>query len=352
MRAVDKTLDQALDMLQRLSAHSSDHLSILGQNDYQVRYRRGVFELFEGRANSHFVGSGDKQMIKDAVALDLDPQMLDEIVIKVADTTLFLWDGGEPLTMYGSGQGVNLNNLHTGVNMRLAGGVPRNRQRESHALRFIGAPRLSNNNAPYPVRSASQLQRNMSRAIRMESNRARRRNVAYMNEINARLLNNNNTPIPGHSFNNYREMYFNEQRKKGEIKKRNLPLNKWLAAQNVNKPLNGNRNLKINAGDLVNVMTQNLPKNASKALYIVNNVSKGKIHGVYDPETLYELVVAGNGRSPVSREPVKRVKRVPPQIAAKIVAASRRTTSMRSRRAGNNAVPKKNQLKKWQKTLG
>ena len=157
--------------------------------------------------------------------------------------------------------------------------------------------------------------------MRTFNNRNRRR-VGWntiVNDTNNRLSNRNNDNR--NYFSEYRNTFLDDQRRRGANKKKSTPLKKWLALQKVNKSVKGNKNLMINAGNMLDVVTQNLPTNARKALYIVDNVSKGKIHGVYEPESLYELIVAGNGRSPVSRKLVTQVRRVPPQIAAKILEA-------------------------------
>ena len=106
-----------------------------------------------------------------------------------------------------------------------------------------------------------------------------------------------------------------QHRKEESLRRKNINLPGWLASQNVNKRNATNNSLSINKEDVKNIVLQNIPSNAKTALYIVSNVKNGKIHGVYDPESLYEWMhVQGHKNSPLTRAQITRIRRVPKHI--------------------------------------
>ncbi len=75
--------------------------------------------------------------------------------------------------------------------------------------------------------------------------------------------------------------------------------------------------LRTSSSRLNNVVTLERPPVPREAVYIVDDVLNGYIHGVYDPQTLRH-VMQHDGRSPLTRRQITAIRRVPSNIARMI----------------------------------
>ncbi|KAK9829282.1 hypothetical protein WJX72_004930 [[Myrmecia] bisecta] len=95
----------------------------------------------------------------------------------------------------------------------------------------------------------------------------------------------------------------------------------WLDEIKVDAPVPGSNAFTLNREDTQNMITQNLPSDPNRALYLLSNMRNKQIRGVYDPESLYTYLYVGNKKvSPHTQLPVKtgNVRRLPAQIATQL----------------------------------
>lgn len=122
-------------------------------------------------------------------------------------------------------------------------------------------------------------------------------------------------------YNNWTAAAAQERRQRENAARADLPLNAWLQQQNVDKLDQIDRHsLQADNADLRNLVTQNYPNKPANALYITSNVANGKVHGVYEPDSLYRSLV-GVGKqtlSPYSRTPVANIRRLPEHLVRRI----------------------------------
>lgn len=118
-------------------------------------------------------------------------------------------------------------------------------------------------------------------------------------------------------FDEYRTNVLNARRSRERAARQELSLSNWLARHRVDRS-RSTSGLVGNRENLINVVTQNYPSTPANALYITNNVVNGRIHGVYEPESLYQAVVGSSSISPLTRRPITGIRRVPSDIARQI----------------------------------
>ncbi len=122
-----------------------------------------------------------------------------------------------------------------------------------------------------------------------------------------------------------REAVLNDRRAHEQAARNVLPLDVWLGQQHINRPHSRNMAaLMANNEDLKDPILQNYPSAPHNALYITSNVAGDKVHGVYDPESLYRATVGvrnangRNGLSPATREKIGGVRKLPPHLVNRI----------------------------------
>lgn len=145
----------------------------------------------------------------------------------------------------------------------------------------------------------------------------------------AEYLNRSVSRTGRNHYQNWRGSVLDGARSRETAARQQLSLEDWLRLQDLNRAVSMT-GLKADREDLKDLITQNYPSTPSDALYITSNVAGDKIHGVYEPESLYTALVGSSKVSPLTRVPIRGIRRVPSDIARQIAAyKNRRNTSQR-----------------------